>query len=156
MRTLRGVKAHPYAPAYGARIAAEETPEKAASPLRHADDQIVSWAANYWPQADPDEFEWGIGGMRVRHRETLTRRDDLVIDMFRLTGSSMLRGVPARPPRLPRSTRTRTILKLEAKRDRRVPTAYEAAIAQATEREMVRQLQPRILRRSCGQILDVR
>jgi hypothetical protein len=82
----------------------------------------------------------------------VTRRDDLLIELWRMTGSTMLRGVPARPPRLPRTRRSRTILKLEAKRDRRVRTAYQAAIAA----EQARQLKPKILVRDCGQILDVR
>ncbi len=64
----------------------------------------------------------------------------------------MLRGVPTRPPRLPRSWRSRTILKLEAKHDRRVRTAYEAASAA----EQARQLKPKILVRDCGTIIGLR
>jgi hypothetical protein len=82
-------------------------------------------------------------------------RDDLVIDMFRSSGSILLRGVSVRPPARPRSRRLRTVLKLEARRDPRVREAYEAAVARATERERVRQLRPQVLRRSCGQILDI-
>ena len=30
----------------------------------------MNWARNYWPERGADEFEWGLGGMKVRHRET--------------------------------------------------------------------------------------
>jgi hypothetical protein len=58
--------------------------------------------------------------------------------VFRSSGAALLRGVAVRPPELPRSRRLRTILSLEAKRDPRVRRAYQAAVAQATEREQTR------------------
>jgi hypothetical protein len=48
------------------------------------------------------------------------------------------------------------ILQLEASRDALVRTAYQAALAQAAPTEKARQLQPQILRRGCGQILEIR
>jgi hypothetical protein len=79
-------------------------------------------------------------------------RDDLLLDLWRSTGASMISRVKTRPPRLPRSWRTCTVLKLEAKRDRRVRTAYQVAIAA----EQARRLRPQVLTRACGTILDVR
>jgi hypothetical protein len=83
-------------------------------------------------------------------------REDLTVHLFRSCCTALQRGIPVRAPTLPRSRRLRTVLKLEARRDPRVRKAYEAAIAQATERERVRQLRPQVLRRDCGTIIDVR
>ena len=69
MRTLRGVKAHPYDGRYGAQVV-DEQKEGIASPLRRADDEILNWARSYWPEHDEADFEWGLGGMKVRHKET--------------------------------------------------------------------------------------
>jgi hypothetical protein len=70
---VRGIrKVEPLASgiAYGAQIAEDEIPHGAASVLRCADDQALAWAADFWAQADPDDFQWGLGGMKVRHKET--------------------------------------------------------------------------------------
>lgn len=68
MSRLRDVFIH--SGAYGARVADEQPTGPASSPLHPADNQNVGWAQSFWPQADPDDFEWGIGRMRVRHKET--------------------------------------------------------------------------------------
>jgi hypothetical protein len=83
----------------------------------------------------------------------VTRRDDLLVDLFRSSGALLLRGIEVRVPALPRTTSAMTILRVEAKADPAVRKAYEAAVAQA---ERVRQLKPQVLRRSCGEILEVR
>ena len=70
MKRLRDVVLHPYAGSYGARISDDETPEGTAGPLRFADDETLGWARQYWPEADVDEFEWELGGRKVRHRES--------------------------------------------------------------------------------------
>jgi hypothetical protein len=68
MGTLRDIFVH--SGAYGARVADETPTGSAAGPLRAADDQTVGWALAFWPQADPDDFEWGLGHMKVRHKES--------------------------------------------------------------------------------------
>jgi hypothetical protein len=83
----------------------------------------------------------------------VTRRDALTVDLFRCCGRMLSRGVAVRPPALPRSTSGRSLLRLEAGRDRNVRAAYEAALAQAAK---ARQLKPQVLRRACGEILDIR
>lgn len=77
----------------------------------------------------------------------------MVIDAFRSSGRLLNRGVEVRAPALPRTTRAMTILRIEAKRDPHVRKAYDAAVAKD---ELKRQLQPQILRRDCGEILEVR
>jgi hypothetical protein len=69
VKRLRDIALHPYAGSYGARVSDEQEPTNA-SPLRYADDQTLDWARNYWPEADADDFEWGLGGLKVRHKET--------------------------------------------------------------------------------------
>jgi hypothetical protein len=76
--------------------------------------------------------------------------DDLTIDLFRLAGQQLLRGVAASAPRLPRSRRLRIALEREAGRDPRVRTAYDAALAQAAKTAKPRQVKPRTLIRNCG------
>lgn len=67
---LRRVKAHPYAPSYGAQISDEETPQRATG-LPFADDETLGWARCYWPEADADDFDWDSGrGRKVIHRAT--------------------------------------------------------------------------------------
>jgi hypothetical protein len=68
MRRLRDLDIHPYTSTYGARIAADAEPEPVGSILPAATDQLRAWAAAYWPEADPDEFEWE--GMTARNRES--------------------------------------------------------------------------------------
>jgi hypothetical protein len=57
---------------WGARVAVDEEPQPVASVLPAATHQNLGWAAGFWPQADESEFEWGLGDMKVRHRETGT------------------------------------------------------------------------------------
>lgn len=80
-------------------------------------------------------------------------RDDLVIDLFRSSGRLLNHGASVRVPELPRSTWGTTLLRIEAKRDPHVRRAYQAALDRA---ERTRQLEPQIIRRNCGTILDVR
>jgi hypothetical protein len=68
MRTLRDVFVH--SGAYGARVADEQPTGAAASPLMPADDKTLNWARSFWDESDADDFEWGLGGMKVRHKET--------------------------------------------------------------------------------------
>ena len=82
-------------------------------------------------------------------------RDQLTIDLFRSSGRSLRRGTPARVPSLPRTRRGRTILKLEADRDPLVRLAYRAALDQAAQTKR-RQLRPQTLRRTFGEILEIR
>jgi hypothetical protein len=70
MRTLRGIKTHPYAPSYGAQIADDEQKEGVASPLRPADDETLDWARSFWPEAPAEAFEWDRGGRKVLHLES--------------------------------------------------------------------------------------
>jgi hypothetical protein len=83
-------------------------------------------------------------------------RDDYVIDLFRSCGRSLRGGTPVRAPQLPRTRRTRMMLQLEADRDQDVRVAYGAALDQAAQTEQARQLEPRVLRRACGTILEIR
>jgi hypothetical protein len=53
---------------WGGRIVADEEPQPLGSTLRAATDQLVSWAAGFWPEADPAEFEWD--GRTARHLAT--------------------------------------------------------------------------------------
>jgi hypothetical protein len=70
VRILKKVEHHPYAAgAFGAQLADEEK-QGGASLLRWADDPTVNWALSYWPQSAAEDFEWGLGGMRVRHKES--------------------------------------------------------------------------------------
>jgi hypothetical protein len=88
------------------------------------------------------------------------RRDDLTVDLFRSCGRLLHRGASVRVPELPRSKRSLTVLKLEAKRDQHVRLAYQASQsarpASLRRAEKARQLKPQVLRRNCGTILDVR
>ena len=70
MSRLKDVFAHPYAPAWGGRIARDEEPQPAGSLLPAATEQLLSWAASYWVQADPAEFEWAHAKMRVLHKQS--------------------------------------------------------------------------------------
>jgi hypothetical protein len=94
-------------------------------------------------------------------REHLVSRDALTVDLFRSSGRLLNRGVEVRPPALPRSTSGRSLLRLQAGRDQNVRRAYEAALAQAAlaqaaQAERTRPVEHRILRRACGEILQVR
>jgi len=57
---------------WGARIAGPDDEPLVDSPLPAATRELIDWASGFWPQANPDDFEWGIGrrGMGARHRET--------------------------------------------------------------------------------------
>ena len=99
------------------------------------------------------KVEYAGGASRRRGR--VTRRDDHVIAAFRSAGAMLRRGVGVRVPTLPSTTRSRTTLKLEANRDADVRFAYELARGQ-TAQTKTRQLQPKVLRRSCGTIIAVR
>ena len=71
MRTLRNVKVHQHAGAWGAQIADDEQTEGVVSPLRPADDdETLSWARSFWPESAEDAFEWDQGGRKVRDRAT--------------------------------------------------------------------------------------
>jgi hypothetical protein len=79
-------------------------------------------------------------------------RDDATVNLFRSAGQQLQRGIPVTAPSLPRSRRLRMALELEAGRDSRVRTAYDAALANA---ERARQLKPRVLVRNSGTILKI-
>jgi len=81
-----------------------------------------------------------------------TRRDDTLVDLFRSSGRLLNAGAPVRVPALPTTTWAMTLLRCEAKHDRNVRAAFDAAVA--TD-ELKRQLQPQVLRRDCGEILRV-
>ena len=83
----------------------------------------------------------------------MPRRDDLLVDLFRSSGRLLNRGVPVRVPALPTTTWGLKLLRIEAGRDQDVRRALEAAVAKG---EVKRQLQPQVLRRDCGTILEVR
>jgi hypothetical protein len=68
MKRFRDVVPHPYNGSWGGRIDADEEPQPLGSTLPAATDQLVGWAAGFWPQADPSEFEWD--GMKAHHRES--------------------------------------------------------------------------------------
>ena len=83
-------------------------------------------------------------------------RDELTVDLFRSCGRSLRRGTPVRVPSLPSSKRSLTVLRLEAGRDAAVRFACETALARAAETERARQVEPQVLRRACGLILEIR
>jgi hypothetical protein len=68
MRTLRNIVPNANGVSYGARIVDDKQEERDYSPLRHADEQNLQWAANYWPQSTEDDFDWELGRMQVRRR----------------------------------------------------------------------------------------
>ena len=86
----------------------------------------------------------------------LVSRDDLTIAAFRDCGRMLRQGVGVRVPQLPRTRRTRMILQLEADRDPLVKLAFEVALGQTPTTERARQVAPRVLRRDCGTILEIR
>lgn len=69
MRTLRDIVAHPYAPAFGARVDSDEEPkEGVASSLRIADGENLDWVRSNWSERNEAEFEWDYGGRKVRDK----------------------------------------------------------------------------------------
>jgi hypothetical protein len=78
---------------------------------------------------------------------------DITVDIFRSAGRMLELGISARVPRLPRDTHVRRELERVAQRDRAVRRALNASVAEA---ERQRQLQPRVLRRDFGEILEIR
>jgi hypothetical protein len=80
-------------------------------------------------------------------------RDDALVEEFRLAGRLMALGLRTAPPRLPHTPHAMQAVKREAARDPRIRRALEASIAKD---EKARQLRPQVLRRDCGEILDVR
>jgi hypothetical protein len=71
MRSLRQIDLHPYVGGvFGAKVADEIESVPGGGLLRYADEQTVGWALNFWPESAADDFEWGLGGMKVRHKKS--------------------------------------------------------------------------------------
>ena len=136
MRSLRNVKVHQHAGAWGAQIADDEQKDGAVSSLRPAaDDETLTGAASFWTESAEDAFEWDQGGRKVRDKAT----GEILKIRF---------GHP-------RGGELESDVELEANRDPLVRLAYQVALGQAAQTK-TRQLRPQTLRRACGTILEIR
>jgi hypothetical protein len=70
VRRHKNVESHPYMPAFGTKIVADERPEIAGSPLRPADPWLLDFCRANWEETAEADYEWDLGkrGMWVRRK----------------------------------------------------------------------------------------